>query len=135
MKLFLVTSIALRARVILNCAVFATVLTFLPMGVRSQSQKPTEAPKRDAAKGRQLFMTAGCYECHGREGQGTGAGLVLGPSPTPFARFVAYVRKPTAQMPPYTAKVISDPELADLYASLESLPEPKPAKDIPLLNH
>ena len=117
------------------CAVAAIVLTCVPVAVRSQPQKPTETPKRDAAKGRQIFTTDGCYECHGLEAQGTGAGPVLGPSPTPFRKFMAYVRKPTAQMPPYTAKVISDAELTDIYAFLESLPEPKPAKSIPMLYH
>jgi mono/diheme cytochrome c family protein len=110
------------------------VLSILPLLAQAQSAKPAE-PKGDAAKGRQIFVTDGCYECHGREGQGTAAGLVLGPSPTPFSKFIAYVRKPTAQMPPYTAKVISDAELRDIYAFLDSLPEPKPAKNIPLLTH
>ena len=129
------TARVLRGRAIVVCAVVALVLTFLSMGARSQPQKPADAPKGDAARGRQIFMTDGCYECHGREGQGTAAGLVLGPSPTPFTKFMAYVRKPTAQMPPYTAKVISDAELGDIYAFLEALPEPKAAKSIPLLNH
>jgi hypothetical protein len=37
-------------------------------------------------------------------------------------------------MPPYTAKVASDQDLADIYAYLKSFPTPPPAKDIPLLN-
>jgi cytochrome c1 len=37
-------------------------------------------------------------------------------------------------MPPYTEKVVTDQELADIYAFLKSLPEPSKAKDIPLLN-
>ena len=35
-------------------------------------------------------------------------------------------------MPPYTAKVVPEKDLADLYAFLKSLPQPKPAKEIPL---
>jgi cytochrome c1 len=37
-------------------------------------------------------------------------------------------------MPPYTAKVVSDQDLADIYAFLQSVKQPPPVKDIPLLN-
>ena len=36
-------------------------------------------------------------------------------------------------MPPYRTAVISDEELTDIYAYLQSLPQPKAASDIPLL--
>jgi mono/diheme cytochrome c family protein len=44
------------------------------------------------------------------------------------------VRKPANQMPPYTEKVVSDSDLADIHAFLRSLPQPRPAREIPLLN-
>jgi cytochrome c1 len=44
-----------------------------------------------------------------------------------------YVRKPLGEMPPYTAKVVSDQELADIYAFLQSRPRPPAAKSSPLL--
>ena len=37
-------------------------------------------------------------------------------------------------MPAYIDKVITDQELADIWAYLKSMPAPKAAKDIPLLN-
>jgi mono/diheme cytochrome c family protein len=38
-------------------------------------------------------------------------------------------------MPPYTAKVLPDQELGDIYAYIKSLPDSgKKAKDIPVLN-
>jgi mono/diheme cytochrome c family protein len=37
-------------------------------------------------------------------------------------------------MPPYRAPVLSDAELGDIYAYLQSLPAPKAVSDIPLLN-
>ena len=37
-------------------------------------------------------------------------------------------------MPPYRAAVLTDEELNDIYAYLQSLPQPKAAADIPLLN-
>jgi mono/diheme cytochrome c family protein len=90
----------------------------------------------NATKGQQLFMSYGCYECHGNEGQGSTqtAGSRIGPIEIPFAPFVAYIRQPTAQMPPYTAKAVSDADLADIYAFLLSRPHSTPAKSIQQLN-
>ena len=48
--------------------------------------------------------------------------------------FVAYVRTPTGAMPPFRAAILSDADLADIYAYLQALPKPKAGKDIPLLN-
>ncbi len=94
-----------------------------------------QTPSGNAQNGRKLFESYGCYQCHGREAQGgLGTGPRLGPKPIPFSAFQRYVRHPTGQMPPYTAKVVSEKDLADLYAFLESLKQPPPAKDIPLLN-
>jgi ubiquinol-cytochrome c reductase cytochrome c subunit len=96
------------------------------------SQNP--AANGDAIKGKTLFSKYGCYECHGTQGQGTTAGARLAPKPIALAALIAYVRQPKGQMPPYTAKVISDAELADIRAYLASIPDPPPAKNIPLLN-
>lgn len=102
----------------------------------AQAPPNNSAPAGNAQNGRQLFAKFGCYQCHGREAQGAAAtGPRLGPRPIPFANLVRYVRQPTGQMPPYTAKVVKDAELADIYAFLQSLPEPPTVKDIPLLNH
>ena len=65
--------------------------------------------------------------------QGGPQGPRLGPNPIPQPRFVAYVRNPSGDMPPFTAKVISDDDLAKIYAFLQSRPAPPPVKDIPLL--
>lgn len=84
-------------------------------------------------KGKQLYSKYGCYECHGYAGQG-GAGARLAPKVLPTAALIAYVRHPSGAMPPYTQKVASDADLADIRAFLASLPAPPPLKDIPLLN-
>jgi hypothetical protein len=53
----------------------------------------------------------------------------------PLAALIAYVRRPApGDMPVYTAKVISDAELTDIWAFLKSIPDPPAVKDIPLLN-
>jgi ubiquinol-cytochrome c reductase cytochrome c subunit len=89
----------------------------------------------NAQNGRKLFARFGCYECHQLEAQGAAAtGPRLGPHPIPYANFTRYVRQPTGNMPPYTAKVVKDSELADIFAFLQSLPEPPAAKEIPLLH-
>jgi len=94
---------------------------------------PPSAPKGDAAKGKTMFGDYGCYQCHGYAAQGGGAGARLASRPIPFAAFSTYVRKPTGEMPPYTAKVVSDQDLADIYAFLASIPPPPPIDSIPLL--
>jgi len=90
----------------------------------------------NAQNGQRLYMSYGCYECHGNEGQGSTqtAASRIGPIQIPFAPFVAYIRQPSAQMPPYSAKSVSDADLADIYAFLLSRPQSEPAKSIPLLN-
>jgi ubiquinol-cytochrome c reductase cytochrome c subunit len=84
-----------------------------------------QAPRGDAERGRQLFVKTGCYQCHGYEAQGASTGPRLGPDAVAFARFVSYVRKPTGDMPPYTARVMSDAELADVYAFVTSRRKPR----------
>ena len=94
--------------------------------------KPGAAPSGDAQKGRKIFTSYGCYQCHGYDGHG-GAGARLAPNPISFDAFSKYIRQPTGEMPPYTAKVVSEKELADIYAFLHTLPAPPPAKSVPLL--
>jgi ubiquinol-cytochrome c reductase cytochrome c subunit len=90
-----------------------------------------------AEKGKAAFVKNGCWQCHDFNGQGsvaTSAGRVIADTPLPFDAFKAYVRDPGGAMPPFHVEILSDSDLADIYAYLESLPKPKPAKDIPLLN-
>jgi mono/diheme cytochrome c family protein len=89
----------------------------------------------DAANGKRIFMRNGCYQCHGTVGQGGLAGARLAQTKLTLAGFTAYVRNPRpGNMPPFRAKVMSDQELADVYAYVQSVPPPVPLKDIPILN-
>jgi mono/diheme cytochrome c family protein len=83
--------------------------------------------------GAALYKKNGCYECHVNDAQGGPQGPRLGPNPIPLPRFVAYVRNPSGDMPPFTTKVISDDDVSKIYAFLQSRPAPPPVKDIPLL--
>ena len=113
-----------------------------PEGSAPQPQIPERGPQASALQvsadpavnaGAALYNKNGCYECHVNDGQGGPQGPRLGPNPIPLPRFVAYVRNPSGDMPPFTAKVISDDDLAKIYAFLQSRPMPPPVKDIPLL--
>ncbi len=83
--------------------------------------------------GTTLYRSTGCYQCHSNEGQGGAQGPRIGPDPVSFARFAWYLRQPTGSMPPYSAAVISDQDLADIYSYLETRPRPPAVDSIPLL--
>jgi len=93
------------------------------------------APKGDAKEGQKLFAAIGCWECHGSEAQG---GAITGPrlahTALPFAAVLQQLRVPQNAMPPYEPAVVSDADVANIYAWLESLPAPQTAASIPLLN-
>lgn len=123
-----------------RAAIVAVALIAVPspqaQNTSPQGEKSVAAPAGNAEIGKKIFTKDGCYECHGREGQGAaqGAGPRIGPLLLSFEAFTKYVHQPTGQMPPYTSKVISDQDLADIYAYLQSRPKATPSKDIPLLN-
>ena len=114
--------------------VFAALLFGFPA---ARAQQSSDAPPTgNAQNGKKLFNADGCYECHGRQGQGaaqTGAARI-GPPLLSFEGFQNYVRSPKINMPPYTSKALPDQDLADIYAFLKSIPMPPKGKDIPLLN-
>jgi mono/diheme cytochrome c family protein len=88
-------------------------------------------PRGDATNGKRIYMADGCALCHGTVGQGgRGAGPHLAPNALPYEAFAGQVRRPTNAMPPYTTVVLSDAELADIYAyllAIPPLPDPKAA--------
>jgi ubiquinol-cytochrome c reductase cytochrome c subunit len=109
-------------------AVAALALTAGPASAQQAS------PVGNVANGERLYVQVGCYQCHGLAGQGA---LMTGPrvSRTAFSYpgFLAQLRHPVNQMPPYEAAVLSDQDAADLYAYLQQMPPPRDPKSIPLL--
>ena len=111
--------------------VSATALSVTVLSVTAPSsellaaQSPAQpAPASSIEKGRLGFVRVGCAQCHGREAQGSPtSGPRLGPNGLPYQAFARYVRAPRLQMPPYTEKILSDAELADLYAFAQSRPK------------
>jgi ubiquinol-cytochrome c reductase cytochrome c subunit len=118
----------IRASKAIVMAVFIIAIgSLVDVGARAQvTAAPAQsAPPGNAVAGRKVYVRTGCHSCHGNEGQGSQpTGPRLGPNPTPFAAFSRYVRAPRANMPPYSEKVLSDQELADIYAFLRALPGP-----------
>jgi mono/diheme cytochrome c family protein len=98
------------------------------------AQAPPEAPG-DAARGAKLYVDRGCWQCHGLAAQGGGiAGPRLADRVQVWAAFAAYVRRPTEEMIPYTATVLSEQELADIFAWLRNLPPPPSVESLPALS-
>lgn len=86
-----------------------------------------------AEKGKQTFEQKGCWQCHGYEGQGGVAGPRLANTQLPEESLIAFVHETNGAMPPYSKKLLSDEDLADIYAYLQSKPQPADWKTIPLL--
>jgi hypothetical protein len=64
-----------------------------------------------AEHGKTAFIQNGCWQCHGMVGQGS----------------------TNRAMPPFSEKILSDGDLADIYAYLQSIPPPPDVASIPLL--
>lgn len=118
----------------LAVAALAIAALSLDAGGRAWS---ADAPGADAANGRRLYLEVGCFECHGRAGQGGRFNYpapALAQTPLPLAAFSALVRAGPNDMPAYAPRVLADQDVADILAFLRSLPGRRPASEIPLLN-
>jgi mono/diheme cytochrome c family protein len=97
-----------------------------------------DAPPGDAIEGKRLYLAVGCFTCHGRSGQG---GAMNGPAPVlaktqmPFEGFKGQLRSPVNEMPAYSEKIMTDKQVADIYAFVESLPGPRPTKDMKIFDN
>ncbi len=123
----------MRVAAVAGVIVAALAVTRVATQTTPPPSQPPAAPAGNADNGKTLFLRNGCYQCHGSEGQGGAAGPRLAPDPIPFRAIVAYVRAPLGEMPPYTEKVISEQQLADIYAYLRARPRPPAVSSLPLL--
>jgi mono/diheme cytochrome c family protein len=91
----------------------------------------------DPTRGKRVYLAVGCFECHGRSGQG---GMFNYPVPPlaqielPVESFIAFLRAAPNDMPAFSADVLTDQDATDIHAYLRTLPGRKSAKDFPLLN-
>lgn len=98
-------------------------------------------PSANVRNGKRLYIAVGCYTCHGTTGTGAITGPKLAPNPIPLPAFLQQLRQPIGapsygnlKMPAYTEALLSDEQIADIYAYLASIPLSPPASQIPLLN-
>jgi mono/diheme cytochrome c family protein len=81
----------------------------------------------NAQNGKMLFADKGCSGCHGSDARGMSpvesptGGPRIAPPPLAFPAFVDFVRAPSGKMIPFSTQDISDSQLADVYAYLQSL--------------
>jgi len=124
--------------------VFGAVALLLPISA-AVAQKDTATSESSASKvsvpsltgnaesGRRLFVSDGCYECHGNQGQGAATtGPRIAPNPIPMEGIMSYIRRPSGRMPPFSAKLVPDQDVADIYAYLKSVSGPGDVKNVPL---
>ncbi len=103
----------------------ASLLLVVSLGATAQAPGPTAAAG-NAARGKVAYFRVGCYQCHGGEGQGSpySSAPRLGPAALPIAAFTLFTRTPRLQMPPYSPEILSDADLADIYAYVTSRAAP-----------
>jgi mono/diheme cytochrome c family protein len=113
--------------------VMALALVGLGTWANAQTQP---APSGNAAHGHELYLATGCFECHGRNGQG---GAFNGPAPAlahtemGFEAFKEQLRQPANDMPAYATAVMSDQDVADVLAFVRALPGPRSPAAIAIL--
>ena len=107
----------------------AAALMTAALGAQEPAPKPAApaGPAGNIETGKKLWVSVGCWQCHGYEGQGGAAGPRLSARNLPLAGFSAYVRRPTNQMPPYTEKVVPNADLGHILSYVNSRPAPPQA--------
>ena len=64
-----------------------------------------------------------------------GPAPMLAKTQMPFEGFKGQLRSPVNDMPAYSEKVMTDKQVADIYAFVESLPGPRPTKDMKIFDN
>ena len=125
-------------RKVLNLFGMIAVAATLCAGGMGGPARAQDAPPGNAAEGKRLYMVDGCFTCHGRSGQGgayNGPAPILAHTALPFDAFKSQLRNPADDMPAFSTAVLSDQDVADIYAFVQTLPGPTSAKDIAILNN
>ncbi len=124
----------MKLQSIATLALATATAALLTTGAAFAQASPAPAAAGDATRGKANFLKYGCYECHGTVGQGNyTAAPHLAPHPLPLGAILNYIRKPAGEMPSYSAAILPDKDVADIWAYLASIPAGKPASAIPVL--
>jgi mono/diheme cytochrome c family protein len=111
-----------------------TGLIFAGLTAGPTGAQQVSTPAGNVGNGKTLYLQVGCYQCHGQAGQGARmTGPRISRTEFPFESFLYQLRHPANQMPPYEAAVLSDQDVADLYAYVRQMPAPRDPNSIPLL--
>jgi mono/diheme cytochrome c family protein len=105
---------------------------------------PTSPVTGNAASGKALFYSYGCYACHGYNGE-TGARAFVGRwgNLSTEQAFIKFLRgranvaplTPSTSMPNFSEASLSDKQAKDIYAYIRTFKSTAPElKDIPVLN-
>jgi mono/diheme cytochrome c family protein len=110
-------SLLLASLVVSSLAGFSTAYAQAPGAANANAQG-------NAQNGKQVFTMQGCYKCHGTDAQGTSgrqdSGPRIGPPRLGLPAFLRFVRNPTGAMLPYAPQDVSDADLTDVFAFLQS---------------
>ena len=99
-------------------------------GAKIAGAKSSVSSSGNPQNGKLVFMSQSCSKCHGSQGEASSApgqkGGVpkIAPTALTLADFIQRVRKPKGTMPPFVSHQVSDLELADVYAFLQSSAPP-----------
>src|SRR5439155_4448008 len=97
----------------------AVLMIFGAFAVFAQEQ----APAGSAERGYEAYMKYQCYTCDGTVGQGADRRTwpKFPPNPISFAGFVRQLLPPGQDMPACRKQCVSEQEVADIYAYLNSI--------------
>jgi mono/diheme cytochrome c family protein len=117
----------------------AAAIVLAAGGIAAPARSQDAPPPGNAVSGKNIYLATGCFECHGRVGQGgafNGPAPILAKTQLPYEAFAQQLRNPSNDMPTYSATVMSDKEVADIFAFLQSLSGPMEASAAPeMLRH
>jgi cytochrome c oxidase subunit 2 len=97
-----------------------------PLSDDDADDTPSDGPatnEPNAARGQELFFANGCAVCHGDNGEG-GIGPTIASTGFSLEQVIGQYRSPRSAMPAFPADRVSDAEVADIYAWLQTLPLP-----------
>jgi mono/diheme cytochrome c family protein len=126
-------------------AIVALMALTTPFAVRAQNHPPPTSPVTgNAAAGKALYYSYGCYTCHGYNGE-TGARAFVGRWRNLASEqvFITFLRgranlapvPPSTFMPNFAESSLSDKQAKDIYAYIRTFKSSAPElKDIPTLN-
>jgi len=78
----------------------------------------------DVERGKELWSTTTCQKCHGENGEGKYAGVRAGDGKT-LETWITQSRTPRGKMPSYPEAKLSDADITDMWAYMQTLTKPE----------